>query len=269
MYRFLFRPIWLVFHVVVVAAVVLMVALGFWQLDRLTERQDFNAAVTERAAQTPRELSAVLDDLASGVLDESSAEWLPVTVSGTFLPDQLVEFNVSQGGRAGENVLSALAVDSSQITVIINRGFITLGSPLPAAPATAVDVVGYVRPSESRDRGGLTDTETGEPLTEVRRIDIQRIAQQLDGDVAPVYVQLIASTPTLGPGDPQPVVLPQLDNGPHLSYAVQWFIFALCVAAGWVLAVRRSLAQRRREISRADDGAAEAEAPEPEVVDSI
>jgi cytochrome oxidase assembly protein ShyY1 len=109
-----------------------------------------------------------------------------------------------------------------------------------------VEIVGFVRPSEVRDRGGLTDADTGEPLTEIRRIDIPRLAEQFPGSVAPVFVQLIASQPEIGPGDPSPVVLPELDNGPHLSYAIQWFIFSVCVVIGWVLAVRRSLAVRAR-----------------------
>ena len=148
--------------------------------------------------------------------------------------------------------------------MIVNRGFIPLGVDVPAPSAVEVEIVGYIRPSEVRDRGGLTDADSGEPLNEVRRIDIPRLAQQFPGDVAPMFVQLIASEPALGPGDPSPVVLPELDNGPHLSYAIQWFIFAICVAVGWVLAVRRSLTVRARarraaiadSLSRADAEAA-------------
>jgi cytochrome oxidase assembly protein ShyY1 len=245
MYRFLLRPAWLLFHVVVVAAIVGMVAAGFWQLDRLAERKDFNRDVREQSQRAPIDLTSVLDDFDAGTLDPSTAEWLPVTVSGTYVPDQVVEFNNSQGGQAGDNVLTALVSDAD-VTVIVNRGFIPLGIDVPPPPATEVDVVGYVRPSEVRSRGGLTDADDGEPLTEIRRIDIPRLAQQFPGEVAPVYVQLIDSDPDIEVGDPAPVVLPELDNGPHLSYAIQWFIFAICVAVGWVLAVRRSLSVRAR-----------------------
>jgi cytochrome oxidase assembly protein ShyY1 len=250
MYRFLLRPAWLLFHLIVVAGLVLMVAAGFWQLDRLDERKDFNREVRERSQQTPVELTSVLDDLDAGILEPATAEWIPVEASGSYLPDQVVEFNNSQGGRAGDNVLTALVLDGDatdgDTTVIVNRGFIPLGVDLPAAPASGVEIVGYIRQSEVRDRGGLTDADDGEPLTEVRRIDIPRLAEQLPGDVAPVFVQLTASRPEIGPGDPSPVVLPELDNGPHLSYAIQWFIFSICVVIGWVLAVRRSLAVRAR-----------------------
>ena len=268
MYRFLLRPAWLLFHAVVLAGVVLMTAAGFWQLNRLDERKDFNSEVRERSQQAPFELTSVLDEIDAGTLDPSTAEWLPVTASGTFLPDQVLEFNNSQGGRAGDNVVTALVLDDDTIgdtvTVIVNRGFIPLGVDVPAPPAVNVEIVGYIRPSEVRDRGGLTDADDGETLTEIRRIDVPRLTQQFPGDVAPVFVQLIASEPALAPGDPSPVVLPELDNGPHLSYAIQWFIFAICVAVGWVLAVRRSLTVRARarraaiadSPSQADDEAA-------------
>jgi cytochrome oxidase assembly protein ShyY1 len=62
-----------------------------------------------------------------------------------------------------------------------------------------------------------------------------------------VYVDLLTSDPPEAPGLPAPVARPPLGEGPHLSYAVQWFIFSVCVAIGWVLAVRKSVRTRRRE----------------------
>jgi cytochrome oxidase assembly protein ShyY1 len=243
MYRFLFRPKWLLFHAVVVAGIVAMIAAGFWQLVRLDERKDFNQLVIERSQSESVDLRSVLAGLADGSLSPEATEWLPVTVQGTYLPDQVLEFNNSQGGRAGDNVLTAMVTGVGD-TVIVNRGFIPLGIDVPPAPQVEVDGVGYVRLSQVRDRGGLTDADDGEPLTEIRRIDVPRLAQQFPGEVAPIYVQLIAAHPPIVVGDPEPVVLPELSSGPHLSYAIQWFVFAVCVAIGWVLAVRRSLRTR-------------------------
>lgn len=255
MYRFLFRPKWLVFHAVVVVGVVLMIAAGFWQFDRLAERKAFNARVIERSQTEPIDLRSVLTRLDDGSLSADAAEWLPVVVEGTYLPEQVLEFNNSQGGRAGDNVLTAM-VSNDGDTVIVNRGFVPLGIDTPLAPRTEIEGIGYVRLSEVRDRGGVTDADDGEALTEIRRIDVPRLAQQFPGDVAPFYVQLIAADPPIGVGDPEPVVLPELSNGPHLSYAIQWIVFAICVAIGWVLAVRRSLRTRLRAAAsgRIDEG---------------
>lgn len=268
MYGFLFRPRWLLFHAVVAAGIIAMVFAGFWQLQRLDERKEFNALVIERSQSEPTDLRSVLAPLDDGSLSLQEAEWLPVTLNGTYLPDQVLDFNNSQGGRAGDNVLTAMLTDDGD-TVIVNRGFIPLGIDVPPAPQTAVEGLGYIRLSEVRDRGGLTDADDGEPLVEIRRIDVPRLAQQFPGDVAPVYVQLIAAEPEIAVGDPEPVVLPELSNGPHLSYSIQWFVFALCVAIGWVLAVRRSLRTRLKaataegtdEDSPSADAPADASAP--------
>ena len=57
-----------------------------------------------------------------------------------------------------------------------------------------------------------------------------------------MYIEMTSSTPAEAGPYPAPVDPPERDLGPHLSYAIQWFIFSICVAVGWVLAVRRSLA---------------------------
>ncbi|MEL6892067.1 MAG: SURF1 family protein, partial [Actinomycetota bacterium] len=124
MYRFLLRPLWLVFHSVVLAAIVTMVNLGLWQLDRLDERQIFNQRVIERTEEPPVDVATLLG---TGAYDADRDEWTPVRLVGTYLPDQVVEFNQSQGGRAGDNVLTALALDDlPDATVIVNRGFVPL-----------------------------------------------------------------------------------------------------------------------------------------------
>jgi cytochrome oxidase assembly protein ShyY1 len=150
-------------------------------------------------------------------------------------------------------VLSALVTDDT--TVIVNRGFIALGEDVPPAPSIETEVLARVRVPQTRQRGELTDaTDAEAPITEVRRIDLDQLGAQLPGEVAPIYLDLIDSVPPPGPTDPLPVPAPSLDEGPHLSYAAQWFIFAMCVLAGWVLAVRRSIRSRRRETLRAEAG---------------
>ena len=140
-------------------------------------------------------------------------------------------------------------------TVIVNRGFVPLGADVPAPPAVDSEILARVRVPQGRQRGELTDAENaGEPLVEVRRIDLDQLAAQLPGEVAPVYLDLIDAIPAPGPTIPLPVPAPALDEGPHLSYAAQWFIFAVCVLIGWVLAVRRSIRSHRRDALTAAAG---------------
>ncbi len=240
---FLLRPTWVAFHVLVIVSITVMITLGLWQLRRLDERTTFNATVTERIDQPP----VPLEDLLAGpdaATDIGLLEWRQVTVTGQYSTDQVVWFNRSQDGLAGDNVLSAL-VDGDN-TVLVNRGFVLLGDDVPAAPSGAVELLGRVRLPPDRQRGELTDASQG-PLAEVRRIDLQRLDEQLPGELAPIYLDLVGSIPNVSATDPIPVPPPTLSDGPHLSYAVQWFIFAAAVFVGWVLAVRRSIAAHDRE----------------------
>ena len=240
MYGFLLRPKWIAFHVLVLVSALLMIRLGFWQLDRLEQRKEFNSAVTERIDQPPVPFDELLDEVAA---DPKSVEWRPVILAGTWLPEQITWFNRSQEGIAGDNVLTAITTDDS--TVIVNRGFVPLGATLPATSSADVEVLGRIRVPQARQLGELTDSTEG-PVTEVRRVDLELLDQQIPGDLAPVYVDLIGSVPNVTADDPVPVPPPTLDEGPHLSYAVQWFIFAAAVVLGWILAVRRSIASHRK-----------------------
>ena len=241
MYRFLLRPKWIGFHLLVVVTIVTMVNLGFWQLGRLDERQAFNAVVDERYDAPP----LALDQLLTADTDPADVEWRPVTAAGTYLADHTILIvNRSQGGRAGQNVLVPMRLADGRI-LLVNRGFMPLGTETaPGVPASDIEIVARLRASQERRLGQLSDAADGE-LTIAQRVDIDRLAAQMPGDVVPMYVDLIESVPAEVGGAPEPVARPTLGEGNHMSYAVQWFIFAAAVAVGWVLAVRRSIATRR------------------------
>lgn len=240
-YGFLVRPKWIGFHLLVFGSIALMIGLGFWQLDRLDERRAFNEVVQARIERPPVQLD---DLLAGGVDDPDALEWRQVTVTGEWLDDQVLWFNRSQDGIAGDNVLTALRTgDADATTVVVNRGFIPLGIDTPPAPDGTVDVLARIRTPAERQLGELTDGTDG-PVTEVRRVDLGQLAAQLPGEVPPFYLDLIATVPEVTAADPTPVPPPAINEGPHLSYAVQWFIFSFCVLVGWVFAVRHSLRSR-------------------------
>ena len=254
-FSFLLRPKWIAFHLLVFGSIALMIWLAFWQLDRLDQRRAFNDLVTEQIEQPPAPLDELLAEAGD---DPASIEWRQTIVTGRYLPDQILWFNRSQDGVAGDNVLTALVTetDSDPVTVVINRGFVTLGADLPAPPTGEIELLARVRVPQQRQRGELTDaSDAGAAVTEVRRIDLGQLSAQLPGELAPVYLDLIDAIPALGPSDPVPVPPPTLDEGPHLSYAAQWFIFSVCVLVGWVLAVRRSVRSRQRAALTAAAGA--------------
>jgi cytochrome oxidase assembly protein ShyY1 len=241
-FRFLITPKWIAFHVLVAIAVVAMINLALWQLRRLDERRQFNEQVRANANQP----IASIDDLGISTETPSAIEWRRVRVTGTFVAGhQFLVVNRSQNGDTGRNVVDALQLSDGSL-LLVNRGFVRSADDVPPAPEGTIEMIGRLRASERRTAGQAADEGTGQ-LTEIRRIDLGVLATQFDGTVLPMYVEQLDSTPP-DATSLQPIVAPTLDEGPHLSYTIQWFVFTMCVIVGWVLAVRRSLAIRSGKV---------------------
>lgn len=242
MYRFLLRPKWILFHIVVVASAIGMLGLAQWQWERHNERNAFVAKVTARELAEPVELVPLLANTAAGAIEYSR-----VTASGTYIADeQFTEILQVRDGVNGVNVLTPFQIDGGPI-VVVNRGFIAEGQAVPDPPAGTLRVGGMARTTEVRQTGQLTDDNDGAQSNELRRIDLDLISKRLAVPLAPVYLDFIASDPP-SPQPPAPPLAPDLSGGPpHVSYTIQWITFSMAVLAGWVFAVRRSVRTRRRE----------------------
>lgn len=246
MYRFALRPLWILSHLFALSCVVAFVALGLWQLDRHDERAERNATVEARA-----ELPAVpiTDALGEAADEEEALRFRTVSASGTYGARDLLVDNRSKDGLPGAWVLTSLVLDDGT-TLVVNRGFqFNDGGRVDAEPAPdgPVSIEGTATPWEDEGCGVRRD-DAGEP---VGMACLRRSAAEeaFGGDVLPVVVQRQTSMPPEADAL-APVPLPELDAGPHRSYAVQWFIFATLTAIVYVLIVRR-VAHRVGE--RADD----------------
>lgn len=243
MYRFLLRPSWVLLHVTVVATIVLMINLGLWQFDRYQERLDFNEIVSARIEAQPQDLNELLLEIETGTKTTNEAEWLNVFASGEYLDEQTVNaVNRSQGGFSGVDPLTPMRIAGGNQLVLVNRGFIAQSAQnqeSAPAPVGTVEILGRVRVSEVRKTGGLSDPTDG-VLKEVINIDLNRLAQQIQGLNTEIFIEVLKSNPA----DSMllvPIADPILSSGSHLSYTAQWFIFSVFVAAGWVVVVRRKL----------------------------
>lgn len=237
MYSFLLKPKWLGFHLLCLGAVVGMISLGLWQLRRLDEKQSFNSRVTEHtnAGVAPLDIS-----LLGGQIDDLA--YRRVSTTGTYLLDpQFQVVNVTQGGTTGRDVVNALQLTDGTL-ILVNRGFVPTGTPLPPPPSGDVQLLARLKAGQVAGAGQPSD-DGAQSLTEIRRVDLAALGQQFDLPVAPMYLELLESAPG-EPASVQPVAFPELSDGPHLSYAVQWAIFSICVAVGWVFAVRKSIRAR-------------------------
>jgi cytochrome oxidase assembly protein ShyY1 len=239
-YRFLLKPKWIAFHLLVAALVVIMINLAFWQLRRLDERRQFNSQVRANANQPIEPINDVL----SPAVNPSTVEWRRVRVAGVYVTGhQFLVVNRSQNGDTGRNVVDALRLAGGSL-LLINRGFAPNAVGTPPTPVGTVEIVGRLRVSERRTTGQPSDSGSG-VLNEIRRIDVGLLAGQFESaKLEPMYVEQLEATPA-DAATLQPIVAPNTDDeGPHLSYTIQWFIFSTCAIAGWVLAVRRSVAMR-------------------------
>jgi surfeit locus 1 family protein len=235
---FWLRPKWVVGHIVCLALIITFVNLGFWQLRRLDEKRTRNHLIHEREAAPPTSLDAALRAGADGAI------YRRVRVEGTWdAKDTVLVRSRSLDGESGYHVLTPLVVGNEAI--IVNRGFAPSGGGgEPAILATVrpkadshVRVEGILRASERRGRFGPTDPGTGR-LTVVNRVDVARLQQQIELRLVPVFLQRQSSVPPEGEL-PRVLPPPATDEGPHLSYAVQWFIFATVGAVGWPLLLRK------------------------------
>lgn len=251
-YRFALTPRWILGHVLVVLLVIVMVNLGFWQLGRLEEKRDRNDQITSRQEQPVVPVQDVMDpDTPQDEVDE--LVYRPVSATGTYLTDQqVVVRNRSFEGAPGEWVLTPVLLDDGT-AVVVSRGWQNIETPAErsAPPAGEVTVEGYVQATQERGSFGPTDPEDG-TLDTLARVDVQRLQQQVDEPLLPGWVQLVEQDPEQDEPLPVPVPLPELDEGPHLGYAGQWFLFCVVAVGGWIAIIRR--AARDREIdARADD----------------
>lgn len=237
-WRFASRPFWIFSHVFAGSVVLLFVGLGLWQLDRLGERQEQNELIQARVDQ-PIQLTVAPD----AGLDGSELDYRSATVSGVILDEDFVRIgNRSQGGVAGEHVVAIIELEDGS-PLAVNRGFVPANADLDLEPMAPGPIAGWLRATVERGSIGATDTGESDILP---RFDTERIGFRLGRDLPPVWLQTAPVDSTGQATFPDPVPLPPLDDGPHLSYAVQWFIFATLGALFYGALLRRQAKGDRR-----------------------
>jgi surfeit locus 1 family protein len=156
--------------------------------------------------------------------------------------------------QIGVHLLTPLIVDGTQQAVIIDRGWIPQDSYLTGdwtdyAEPGEVSVVGVIRlPQSQPDLGGMTDPipTTGERLVSWNLANIPQITKQIPYSVLPIYIQQAPDgTRTQLPY--RSISIPELSEGSHMSYAIQWFTFALILAVGYPVLVRKEKNKRKVE----------------------
>jgi cytochrome oxidase assembly protein ShyY1 len=262
-YRFLLTRSWLGGFALCVALAVLFVNLGSWQLDRLHQRRAINANVVAARSAPPRPVDAVLSTSAA---PPRRVEYLSIQANGRYeARDQLLVRNRTVAGRASLLVLTPLVTDGGAVVLVV-RGAVPASArgadaavDVPPPPQGEVRVVGRVRLPEP---GGAAPVEVA-GQRQVTRIDAARLAAEAGRPTYRAYVELESQTP---PGDDDLVAVPPpnaLDEGPHLSYAVQWFLFAGLVFVGYGVLARTRTRRPEEPVTGVPAGAGATRPPEP------
>jgi cytochrome oxidase assembly protein ShyY1 len=213
--------------------------LGNWQLDRLHTRREHNVSTVHNEQQAVRPYTEVFT---RPITDAD--QWQRVSATGTFDADhQLVLRYRSSGDVEGYEVVTPLRTATG--AVLVDRGIVSLadGAPIPtvppAPPTGEVTVVGHVRRDEEGKRSAITPVNGA-----ARLVSAPAFGATLPYPVADGYIGLLTVDPPQTGGF-APIELPEISDGPHFWYAVQWFMFAGIGLAGVVVFIRGDLRERR------------------------
>ncbi|WP_394216324.1 SURF1 family protein [Brachybacterium vulturis] len=238
------------------------VLLGMWQFGRYENRAEQAAVIESNYDAAPVALDEVLPDIEAPL--PVTAEWTPVELHGSYCTgDDCVLFvrNRQLSGRVGFWQLVPFRAEDGT-TVLVVRGWVpsVSGASQPADPAPVPEgemtVTVRLRPAEV-----VLDREP--PPGQTHSVNPRQSAQLLGLStqelVTGAYGELAAEEP---PGE-RPAALPSPDTslGPHLSYAFQWWIFALFFPAALVYRTRRQFQDLAAEEQQAHAEAAPAAQP--------
>lgn len=243
---------WIALAVFVVVLGTVFVNLGQWQLDRLEQRHQRNDIILTNEAAPPKNFDEVF-----GPPITEADQWQRVRITGTFDSDNQFQvryrFNDS---RSGYEVVTPLRTAGGQ-TVLVNRGFILvprgeiIPEVLPPPPAGEVTVVGHVRRNENGKPQAINPVNH-----QVRLVNAPAIGATLPYAVADGWIAALEMNPAQQ-SDFQKLALPEISDGPHFWYAMQWFLFALIGLTGLFVFIRGDIKERRKRRTLREAPAAE------------
>jgi cytochrome oxidase assembly protein ShyY1 len=241
-YRFLLTPRWLAAAALAVAASIVMVFLGNWQLHRYEERSAINDRIDAADSGTAVPLTSVMAAPtapgSAGPSPGKNVAWTKITMTGSYDPAHEIQVRGrTVNGNVGFEIVTPLILPD-RTAVLVDRGWIPPGAggtalaapTVPAAPTGQVTVVGKVHLSESRP----TAIERRDGRLDTRRIAVPHLAKEMPFPVYGAYVLLTAQTPANDPTFQQ-IPIDHEDAWQNAGYTVQWWLFALMAlfAFGW------------------------------------
>ena len=216
---------------VALALISLCLIAAQWQYHRGVDRHARNSMIEENIA-------APIIPLEKAASKLSKNEWRTVNAKGVFDASQTILLrNRYFEGKYGFEFLT-LFTNSNGEKFWVDRGWIVAGKDavtapvIPATPSGTVEITGRMRLDTSLPRGSFFALPaSGSGL-------ISKWNAQNEVVTEGYYLDLLnGSTAELTPN--VTAQLPELSDGPHVAYALQWVFFAGLVGYGRIL-IRRS-----------------------------
>lgn len=216
------------------------VLLGNWQFERRAEARAEIDRIDNNYDAEPSALAEELPELSR--FDEDRQKWRTVRVEGEYVGDPFLARNRPGPGGVGSDLIQALQTPEGS-TFFVDRGWVPVdgasaddvdASDLPRPPEGTTVVEARLRASEPEIPGRTT---AGRTVASIELPELAALAGVSDSAYTGAYGMLVTESPASEHG-----VLPakpERDEGPHLSYAVQWYIFIAIAAIGVVYAARR------------------------------
>ena len=206
--------------------------LGVWQLDRLHQRRERNAVLFAARARPPLEVT--------GTLPADSARDRRLQARGVYdYGHERLWRARSYEGVPGVDLVTPLRL-ADGAAVLVDRGW------APSPDAYHVDQPAY-REGDSAvvlGLGMLAPRGRGD-------LDPGRLRDSLPYPLLPFVLQQLPSDGPAVPGSAALLIrwpIPALSDGPHLSYAIQWFSFAVIILVGSLALARKRAAEAEMEL---------------------
>lgn len=228
--RFALSRRWVLFFLAVVVVALATWWLGRWQFHRLSDRKADNNIVRANEQRTPAPVGDVLE---VGRPAPAKDEWLLVTATGTYDPAHTITWryrNSDKYDEAGVDVVVPL-VAADGTTLMVDRGFIPndgddVLDKVPAPPTGTVTVQGYVR------LDGTGDSIRVDAHRNTRSLSSVTAGRATGHTTYGGWLQLKTEDPAPASA-PSAYGLPDLSNGPHFFYGIQWWFFGLLAIFGF------------------------------------
>jgi len=232
-YRFALRPRWVLSHLLVLLLIVAMASAGFWQLSRLHQRREQNAEVVARSYEPVASLRTVVKPSAALAVG-AELQFRRLVAVGHYRVDEqvLVRTRSNTAGDPGFWVLTPLDLGDGT-GIVVNRGWVPFGREVDGSdirfdtPKGQVTVVGLAQENTGKSKPARDKQVT------IDRVDLRWYDRQSSLRIYPIWLQMTAQAPKQTGDLPQILDPPDLSEGPHFSYAVQWFVFTAIAVLGY------------------------------------